>query len=317
MQQGLRMRIRFGGLRIGLGSGFDLGFGTAPGAGSEAGSGDWAENWTCEDAVMGRLTSDTRCARTPAVESPMSLLGFAHTLGLRPALIGRCHDLEDATASPVAHAREDACGDIALQGFGLAGESDDGGKASRVPMVEDLEELLARPRRGALRTEVVQDEERSRTYFLKALIETCSALGAEGHAQMIEQVRRDDEEHRATSADPMVGDRSREMRFAAPMTTDEDEPTGGRLGIATRGLECLQKVLRLSGLQLRRAWIPGLEGPIAIEAQAGQLATIMGQAAAIIQRRKLADLDETHLVKPRPQPIIEIFKAVIGGKDRW
>jgi len=58
-------------------------------------------------------------------------------------------------------------------------------------MVDHLIQFLARPRRRALSTQIVQDQQRHAAYQLEALVIGHCALRAEGRAEMVQQVGHD------------------------------------------------------------------------------------------------------------------------------
>ena len=61
-------------------------------------------------------------------------------------------------------------------------------------MVDDLEELLLRPRRRAARTEVIEDEDGRGADLLEELVVAHLRVRPIGGAQVVEQVWHDDEE---------------------------------------------------------------------------------------------------------------------------
>ena len=72
------------------------------------------------------------------------------------------------------------------------------GQLRVVAMVEQLKELLLRPRAAALRAQVIQNQQRRGAQLLKEFIIAHIALRAKGRAQMVEQIGHDHEECRLT-----------------------------------------------------------------------------------------------------------------------
>ena len=100
----------------------------------------------------------------------------------------------------------------------------DGRQASVVAMVDELEQLLLGPRRRALRTQVVKDEHRRGAHLLEELVIAHRGVRPVGGAQMVEQVRHDDEQRRRPQLQAAIGDGGGDVRLAAAGRADEHEP---------------------------------------------------------------------------------------------
>ncbi len=84
-----------------------------------------------------------------------------------------------------------------------------------VAVVEDLEELLLRPRGAVVCAQIVQDQQRRVADGVEPLVEARRAVRRVGRPQMIEQVGHDHEEHRVAQRDAEIGDGGGQVRLAA------------------------------------------------------------------------------------------------------
>jgi predicted metal-dependent hydrolase len=109
----------------------------------------------------------------------------------------------------------------------------DGGLPSVEPVIDDLEELLLSPGRAALRPQVIKDQQGSPTYLLEELIVRHFTGRTETPAQMIEQIRYDDEEGRSIIGDAQIGYGCREMGLATARRAHQYQPS---LRILSEGL---------------------------------------------------------------------------------
>ena len=129
--------------------------------------------------------------------------------------------------------------DAGVEGRRVEVRRDDGGHLGAVAVVDQLEELLFRPRRGALHAQIVEHQHRRVADHLEQLVVANLAARLVGRPQVVEQVGHDHEKRRLPVGDAAAGDRRREVRLAAAARPREDEPAG-------RGLdECVRRRDRL------------------------------------------------------------------------
>src|SRR6478609_7510639 len=108
-------------------------------------------------------------------------------------------------------------------------------------MVQDLEQLLARPLGAALRAKVVEDEQRRCLHRFEQLVIRDVAAGRERRAQMIEQVGDDRKENLTAEFDASIGDRRGQVRLATPGWPAEQQPRRRIVGVFAAPLQGLSE----------------------------------------------------------------------------
>ena len=111
---------------------------------------------------------------------------------------------------------------------------DDRGQAHVEAVVDDLEQLLLRPRRRRLRAQIVEDEDGRVADALEQLVVAHLGAGAVGGAQVVEEVGHDHEKRRLAAFDDAVHSCGGDVRFAAAAGAGEQHPAVGRLGEGAR-----------------------------------------------------------------------------------
>jgi len=81
-------------------------------------------------------------------------------------------------------------------------------------VIDDLEELLLRPRGGVLRAKIVHDQQGNGADLGDALFKAGIGGVAVRETQPVQQVRHGQEERADAHADSLVGDSRGEVRFA-------------------------------------------------------------------------------------------------------
>ena len=92
---------------------------------------------------------------------------------------------------------------------------------------DDLVQLLDGPRVRALFSEVVEDEKRGVLHLLEEAVVGDPAVGAEGAAQVVEQVRDGGEEHLPAPGHLLDRDRHRQVGLAHARVSIESQPAFG------------------------------------------------------------------------------------------
>ena len=105
------------------------------------------------------------------------------------------------------------------------------GKRLSVAVIQDLEQLFLRPRRAALRSEIVEDQQRRRLDGLEQIVVRDVAARCERGSQMVEQIGHDGEEDLDPELDLAIGNRRREMRLAARRRACQQHPARRLLGV--------------------------------------------------------------------------------------
>ena len=137
---------------------------------------------------------------------------------------------------------------------------EDGGEFGVVAVVDELVEFFLGPGGGALRAQVVQDEEGSFADLLESFVIGGVALGVEGGPQVVQQVGDDDEEGGFPPGHALVGDGRGQVGFPRPQSTDEEEPAFGRVRETSRGLQGPAEGFHLGRGQFLLAQGEGVEG---------------------------------------------------------
>ena len=133
----------------------------------------------------------------------------------------RSRNRQDCGHIGVHHARADAHIDLLQPVIG--------GNYSRqtgvIAMVEDLEELFLGPGGAALGAQIIKNEQGGVAHLVKPFVVRRRAIGRKGSAQVVQQVRDDDKEHRQPALDGPVGNGCRQVGLAAAILAKQDEPT--------------------------------------------------------------------------------------------
>ncbi len=140
---------------------------------------------------------------------------------------------------------------------------DHGRQAGVVSIVKYLEEFFLRPLGAALRAQVIQDEQRCVTYLVEALVVGGGAVRAIRRAQVVQQVRYDDEQRWPSACYLLVGDGRRQVGLATAVTTQEHQPSLGFIGIVVDGLVDLAQInafLLSQSQAIRQKTVEGVTG---------------------------------------------------------
>jgi hypothetical protein len=108
--------------------------------------------------------------------------------------------------------------------------SDNCGQLGIVAVVEQLEELLLCPGRGALAAQIVQNQQTGGAHLLEGLVVLDFAVGAKGGAQVVEQIGHDDENGGLVPVQPFIGDGRGQMGLATAVAAGQDQPAFRVLG---------------------------------------------------------------------------------------
>lgn len=98
-----------------------------------------------------------------------------------------------------------------------------------VAVVEDLVELLLRPRCGVFGAEIVENEQLGAPNGVEPLVISDAVAGVEGRPEVIEEVGNDRKEHALmwVPRHEIQRNGDREMRLSAAATSVQEEPTLG------------------------------------------------------------------------------------------
>ena len=113
-------------------------------------------------------------------------------------------------------------------------------------MVDELEQLLLRPRRRRLRAQVVEHEHRRVAHALEQLVVADLRARLVRRAQVVQQVRHDDEQRRLAALEQPVDDRRGDVRLAAAARAGEHEPAVRRIGERARVVDAALVLLLLA-----------------------------------------------------------------------
>jgi hypothetical protein len=164
-------------------------------------------------SFAGRMLKVPKVAAGAAPEESSGWLCLQTGGGSRAPGSDRAHHLR------VEEARADPPVDLFQRQVGR----DDRREAVGVAMVEDLEQLLARPIGGVLRSEVIEDQKRRLAHLLKAVVEGRLFI-AVGRPERIQQVGHSDEKGGDTQSDAGVGDGGGEVGLPAAVPSLNEEP---------------------------------------------------------------------------------------------
>ena len=121
---------------------------------------------------------------------------------------------------------------------------DDRRQARVEAMVDDLEQLLLRPRRRATACRGRRGRARARCGRARTARRSRHlGVGLVGGAQVVEQVRHDDEQRRLAALEHAVDDGGGDVRLAAAAGAGEHEPAVGRLGEGARVVDAAAVLL--------------------------------------------------------------------------
>ncbi len=185
-------------------------------------------------------------------------------------------------------------------------------QAVDIAVVENLEEFLPRPRRGALCAEVVHDQQRCVANPVEARLKGF-ALVRVGEAELIEQVGDGEEERGEAVLDAVIGDGGGEVCLAAAVAPLDEQPAFAVLGeCASLVVGALDGFLLLGAQPHAAAGIEALKGQVpelvelahAEEAAAHAFLDLTLAAGAYLQAAEFR-VSERQILAQIAQPVAE------------
>ncbi len=136
-----------------------------------------------------------------------------------------------------------------------------------IAVIDNLVQLLTRPRRGRFRAQIIQHQQGRGTDFFETLIKRGARVRAKSRTQMIEQVWHNYKHRRITALGLIVRNRRGQVRLARAIAARKHQPVlrllGKVFGQAQRVFQIRVLVARKFGAGAER-----LKGAIVIQRQA-------------------------------------------------